>query len=200
MGTRHLICIFKNGEYRLANYGQWDGYPDGQGLDILRFLQDQDRRYMLSLLCDNLSFMTEEDWNKVHEKYSDMMGSEEYSRYKNEYPELSRDLGSEILGMILERDGFLKTNNSLRFAADSLFCEWAYMIDFDKGTFEVYKGFNKTKLNEKERFSCLEIITRKTDLVDQYYPVKFLAEFPLNHLPTEKEFIEVCDPQKEEPN
>ena len=27
MGTRNLTCVFKDGEYKVAQYGQWDGYP-----------------------------------------------------------------------------------------------------------------------------------------------------------------------------
>jgi len=32
MGTRHLICAKINNEYKLSQYGQWDGYPSGQGV------------------------------------------------------------------------------------------------------------------------------------------------------------------------
>ena len=38
MGTRHLICIFYRGEWVVAQYGQWDGYPEGQGFKLYRFL------------------------------------------------------------------------------------------------------------------------------------------------------------------
>lgn len=34
MGTRHLIKVKYKGEIKVSQYGQWDGYPDGQGLDI----------------------------------------------------------------------------------------------------------------------------------------------------------------------
>jgi hypothetical protein len=38
MGTRHLIAAKIDGVYKLAQYGQWDGYPDGQGVAVLDFL------------------------------------------------------------------------------------------------------------------------------------------------------------------
>ena len=40
MGTRHLICVVKDGEFKVAQYGQWDGYFSGQGQNILNFLRD----------------------------------------------------------------------------------------------------------------------------------------------------------------
>jgi hypothetical protein len=41
MGTRHLIKVIYNKETKVAQYGQWDGYPDGQGLTILNFLDEE---------------------------------------------------------------------------------------------------------------------------------------------------------------
>ena len=40
MGTRHMIGVVSDGKYRVAQYGQWDGYPSGQGVGILEFLID----------------------------------------------------------------------------------------------------------------------------------------------------------------
>jgi len=38
MGTRHLIFVWYKGKFHIAQYGQWDGYPEGQGIKIVRFL------------------------------------------------------------------------------------------------------------------------------------------------------------------
>ncbi|KAF2194392.1 hypothetical protein K469DRAFT_773578, partial [Zopfia rhizophila CBS 207.26] len=37
-GTRHLICVFHKGRFVVAQYGQWDGYPEGQGVTLMKFL------------------------------------------------------------------------------------------------------------------------------------------------------------------
>ena len=41
MGTRNLTAVFIDGEYKVAQYGQWDGYPGGQGMTALHFLRDE---------------------------------------------------------------------------------------------------------------------------------------------------------------
>jgi len=38
MGTRHLIVVVNKEEYKVAQYGQWDGYPSGQGVTIADFI------------------------------------------------------------------------------------------------------------------------------------------------------------------
>ena len=51
--------------------------------------------------------------------------------------------------------------NTIDFAADSLFCEFVYVVDFDKNTYEIFEGFNKNFLDPNERFSFL--INNKTE-------------------------------------
>ena len=41
MGTRNLTVVYVDGEYRVAQYGQWDGYPSGQGMTCLKFLTEE---------------------------------------------------------------------------------------------------------------------------------------------------------------
>lgn len=77
--------------------------------------------------------------------------------------------------------------NEIKFAGDSLFCEYAYVVDFDKNTFEIYRGFNKEPLPESERFYSRKPVN------EEYYPVKFVHSFNINELPTEKEFLEILD-------
>ena len=64
MGTRHLICAISDDEYRIAQYGQWDGYPEGQGAAILEFLKSP----MVEQLRKNLercSWITNDEYHKL---------------------------------------------------------------------------------------------------------------------------------------
>lgn len=112
-----------------------------------------------------------------------------FSWYKF-YPELSRDTGGDILELIMFKNK-TKLQNSLNFAADSLLCEWAYVIDLDKNTYEVYEGFNKEPLDESERFYFLTPIAEKEyrENPKEYYPVKFVTKYSLGSLPDEKDFL-----------
>jgi hypothetical protein len=83
----------------------------------------------------------------------------------------------------------------LDFAGDSLFCEWAYVVDFDENTFEVYKGFVKEP-HEGERFSNMEY--EKSHRESQYYPIKLKKKYDLNNLPTEEEFLKELEQQEEQ--
>jgi hypothetical protein len=89
---------------------------------------------------------------------------------------MSRDLGAKILWNIASsNDEEILIRDSYDFAYDSLFCEWAYIIDLDGGFLEVYKGFNETALHNHERFY-------KKESERGYYGVSFLRKFSFSEL------------------
>jgi len=188
MGTRHLICVVNNGEYKVAQYGQWDGQPSGQGVDILNFLQNDMDRVKFENQIEALSFATEEEqkqtWIEIGAEPNTMVSAEVANKHKELYPEYSVDNGAGILRLIQNSDWKLKLRNSIDFAKDSLSCEWGYVIDLDKNTFEIYKGRNRTPLDENERFYFLQELDKK------FYPVKHIVSFELDNLPTEEEFLD----------
>ena len=40
MGTRHFVGVIADGKYKIAQYGQFDGYIEGQGATVLEFLSN----------------------------------------------------------------------------------------------------------------------------------------------------------------
>lgn len=197
MGTRGLTMVICDGETKVAQYGQWDHYPEGNGITCLEFLQ----KGILDKFREKLKrcrFTTNEDETEI-ENFLKSIGSEngwvnssQSKKYNQKYPYFSRDHGSDILNVILESDDTeILLKNSMNFASDSLFCEYAYVIDLDKNTFEVFEGFNQKPLDESERFYHLQTKDEK------YYPVRLLKLYDINNLPDEETFIKDCTPPEE---
>jgi hypothetical protein len=197
MGTRHLVAVVAGNEFKVANYGQWDGYPSGQGAEVLNFLLSQ-KGPDFKQKVEQVSWINDAQFKKYWvdcgaDPDSDMVGMDVSDRFKERFPHLHRDCGAKILGYIQDSTEPLKVSNSINFAADSLFCEWAYVIDLDKNTFEVYKGFNKESLPEGERFAFLNA---KCD--DGYYPVKLVKSYSLDELPSVPDFVKELEGREEE--
>ena len=203
MGTRNLTCVFKDGEYKVAQYGQWDGYPSGVGADILTFLHEWANELdRLEGSLANVDWITDEEnqkqWALAGAGETDRWVSMEVAnKHRNMFPENSRDTGADILRIVsnfvpsVDRQKLL-LQDTRDFAGDSLFCEWAYVIDYDKGTFEVYEGFNKEPLTPMERF--FEFDNPK----EKYRPVKLKKAYPLNALPTLEQFLKDLEPSEGE--
>lgn len=51
MGARNLTAVYLDGQYKVAQYGQWDGYPEGQGITVLTFLRDKMDLELLRKRC-----------------------------------------------------------------------------------------------------------------------------------------------------
>lgn len=180
MGTRHLIAVQIDGQYKIAQYGQFDGYPERQGVTVLEFLKSMDRPVFEAKLR-SATWIPAGDLDRI---YTD-------PNWKKKWPQISRELGAEILQFVANKPPGLELKNSIDFAGDSLMCEWAYVIDFDKNTFEIFKGFNQTPLDPSERFA-----NSPTD--GDYAPVKKVAEWPLDKLPEEAEMIAKANPKQDE--
>ena len=183
MGTRHLIAVYSDGEYKVAQYGQWDGYPDGVGVEVLKFAQSISNPYFRSVFKDKVAkcrWITEDEINERNTR----IRNGEIKFWEQEWPELSRDTSYEVLQMINDSDEGLALKNDIDFAADGLFCEWAYVLDLDKGTFEVFEGFNKDKpLEPEDRFFFL-----KDKEENGYYGVKLKKAYRLDDLPAVADF------------
>ncbi len=192
MGTRHSILVQIDNKYKVAQYGQWDGYPSGQGVTILGFLislmQEGENgvNKFKNQLRELKSISSEELRKKWKECGADDSGWVDITvsnKFKAKYPYLYRDCGADILQMIWDgkcEEVFL----NLEFVKDSLWCEWVYVVDFDKNVFEVYEGFNEEPLNKDDRFYSRE------DIDKEYYPVKLVKSYSLKELPNEEGFVE----------
>ena len=167
MGTRNLSIVIQKNKTKVAQYCQWDGYPTGSGSAILKFLNRED--FNLENFKSKISCISEYSKEEIDKIDKD-------DNWEKNYPHLSRNVGPDILNIIY--DGSTeKVSLDVDFIYDSLFCEWAYVIDLDNDKFEVYKGFNKDKLNPSDRFYT-------EDPNDGgYYACKLYGVFSLDNIP-----------------
>lgn len=189
MGTRHLIAVRHEGDWRIAQYGQWDGYPEGQGIDVLNFCRNNIDTVFEEKLR-NCRFISQEEereaWIACGADLKDgFVSMDVANKFHKKFPLLSRDLGADVLKRVYASEGEVYLRNTLEFAKNSLFCEWAYVIDLDEDVLEVYNGFNKKPV--KGRFAS------NTSNEDGYYPVSLLHTFDFNELPSNEEFIEILN-------
>jgi hypothetical protein len=186
MGTRNLTCVQLGGEIRVAQYAQWDGYPSGQGQTIADFLRDP--KTNLDLFKQQVAkcyFLTREQLEAVYKPYSDngMMNMEQVDRFKaSEWGYLSRDTGADILAVIRDNPADkLGLKNSIDFAKDGLFCEWAYVVNLDTNELEIYKGFKESPPTTQERFCGPDSKPAEKD--SSYYPVQLWKQLKFSELP-----------------
>lgn len=138
MGTRHHQAVInRNGETKISQYGQWDGYPEGQGIDILRYLRDGNLEKYHENVC-KIEQATEEQLKLVDSS----------KNWDIEYPYLSRNCGSNIHQMI--EDGNVKFVSFIDESEAKTWCEGFYTIDFKNNTFtsEYYDKKTIFKLTE----------------------------------------------------
>lgn len=123
MGTRHKQTVInKKGEVKINQYGQWDGYPSGQGKDILSYLRNGNlKKYQKEL----------EKINRITKEQDKMVQDDK--NWKQNYPYLSRDCGSYIHQMI--EDGSVKFVAHIDDEEAKKWCEGFYTIDFKNNTF-----------------------------------------------------------------
>jgi hypothetical protein len=199
MGTRNLTMVVHKGETKIAQYGQWDGYPEGNGVIILTFLRSKERIKKLTNKLKNVRFSTPSDEKRI-DNYLESIGCkggwmnmDQAAQYHKQYPYLSRDIGAGILEMVANsKDKEIMLGDSTDFAADSLFCEWAYVIDLDNRKLEVYTGYNKEPLAEDERFAKIP-----TAEDNEFKGIRLVKKYDLDNLPTKKVFIKELKEKEE---
>jgi len=202
MGTRNLTCVIKGGDFRIAQYGQWDGYPEAAGRDILEFLNTPGNIDKLRSRVDEVTFVSDEELDRRMQALgigdSIVCGSEQEKLYKEKFRWVDRDLGRKVLNALVATTGPVDLMDSRTFAQDSLFCEWAYVVDLDRNVLEVYKGFNHDASADAGVFARLQAKELKHNTEDPYYAVVLAKSYSFDNLPTAQVMKEECDPEESE--
>lgn len=195
MGTRHLTCVVCGDAFMVAQYGQWDGYPEVTGKYVLEFAREylttEEGRLAFRNAVRAVKHRTEEEWAEIAEQLrlkSGWLSLAESEEFRKKLPELHRDTGCEILDMI--RWGECRgVNLNVDFGADSLFCEWAYVLDLDRNVLEVYRGF-QTEPHSDGRWAKYPVCDEeRRNHKTVYYPIRLVKEYPFDDLPGNDAFI-----------
>lgn len=154
MGTRGA-CGFRIGGVDKVMYNGHDSYPDWLGKEILEFIQKRELNDICSfaekiVLVDRDEKIDGQTLDYILQEYEGQLGK---MYDKKEYRMIS----------------------SSNFLKDSLFCEWAYIINIDEKILEVYRGFNKNKSNPG-RYS------KYKDDDNGYYGVVLIRTYPLEEI------------------
>jgi hypothetical protein len=193
MGCRNFTGVIVGGKIKVAQYGQWDGIPEGQGITIIHFLKNELNREKFLKNLERVRFITEEELDKGYkdagaEPISSCskvltLTDEAIKKFYIQYPYINRDYGAKILSMIQSapKNTDIELLNSLaddpNYGVD---CEWAYILNLDTNTLKVYSVHRNPLLPENEKFLYLDL----------------MSSFDINNLPSREEFIRLCNVDK----
>ena len=75
MGTRNLTIVHSNGEYKVAQYGHWDGYPEGLGVQLLEYLKGININELRNSVND-CTYLSKEDFDEINKNIDEANNSE----------------------------------------------------------------------------------------------------------------------------
>ena len=179
MSTRGLYGIRKNGVDK-CTYNHSDSYPSWLGRKVLNFcanntIENLEKFFNKIELVDESSKPTEEQIKKCVEAgyYNGVVSTKSvddwYCLLRNlqgnfdEYQDL---IDNDEVKTIFMTDG-------ISFIKDSLFCEYAYIINLDDEVLEFYEGFQK-EAQKGNRYGETE--------EDGYYPCKLVFTISLDEI------------------
>ncbi len=150
MGTRNSTIVKSKGKTKVAQYGQWDGYPTGQGKTIADFLKTVDLPKFKKQI-DALGEYTDKDLDRIEKEWDKM--ADNYVKHPD-YEALTRDNGAGILQLI-HNGTVKKVRLDENFKNDKTFCEYWYELNLDDETI-IMNGGKKYTFKEWTRKGLME--------------------------------------------
>lgn len=183
MSTRGAFGFRIDGVDKIT-YNHCDSYPDGLGADVVKWVRkacspDRIEQTMtevsgIEMAPNGQDMATPEHIERTGRRYVNMGvgGGDGIGRESVTYYRLLREAqpscGIDAVvdaGVMIEGAGFM---------ADSVFCEYAYIVNLDEMTVEFYKGF-QSKPHARGRYATLP---SKHD----YYPVALVGSYPISDI------------------
>lgn len=180
MGTRGAVG-FKLDQKEVIFYNHFDSYPDGLGRDMVDYVRSV------------------KDWDKIRDQVANFEAIDEGTEPTQAHIDRAYELGTVNLSVSnrSEKDWYCLTREAQgdlgkqlelgfgvlgnEFPYDSLFCEYAYIINLDTMELEFYEGFNKDR-NAEGRYAIGQFPSGNA-ISDEYGGVVLKGEAPLNAIP-----------------
>ncbi|MBO7697356.1 MAG: hypothetical protein J6T10_32405 [Methanobrevibacter sp.] len=149
MSTRGLWGFRKNNVDKLT-YNHFDSYPSGLGREIIEFIQNNCLE--LENICKRIILVDEESTptEKQIEELKDFADLTVSTRSENDWYCLLRK-AQEDKNVYAQGLKYMIDNKN--FILDSVFCEYAYIINLDTKKLEIYVGFQNIP-DETNRYGC----------------------------------------------
>lgn len=168
MGTRGLYGFRKNGIDK-TTYNHWDSYPDCLGHTMVEFcketsITEMNEIYDKLVLVEEGSKPTKKQIGECIEFYNDGVST---GNIEDWYCLLRKAQGNPNV----YKHGLKYMIDNHEFIKDSLFCEYAYIINLDTSCLEFWVGFQKEPY-DGNRYG--------TEDDRGYYPCKMVAYYALD--------------------
>jgi hypothetical protein len=186
MGTRGLTKVIKDNKIIVAQYGQWDHYPAGQGLTCYYFLQDD--KNIEALRNAAIYYPSDEEINALIEPFRDADGFMSYENGKEfdaKYPSLTRDTGAEVLRVLTNSDSPVPLKLDTEFEDDALFCEGIFEINLDTNRFITKTERNWEKSDDNYGEFRVVVDLHIYEDVQKIHPARYLMECNVPRLDAE---------------
>ena len=169
MGTRGLYGFRKNGIDK-TTYNHYDSYPDCLGETMVRFcketsIEEMNKIFDRIVLVDGRSKPNAKQIKECIKYYDENVGTNTV----NDWYCLLREAQGNPNAY---KDGLKYMLDDHDFIKESLWCEYAYIVNLDTNCLEFWKGFQSEP--NPGRYG--------TEVVDGYYPCKMVAYYDLEHM------------------
>lgn len=148
MGTRNMTMVIdQEGVKKVAQYGQWDGYPSGVGVSLLSFLTDKKQFERMKENLSKVRFLDsagrDKEFISEYEKNSPEWSNDPDNRtleqklWFNTFA--SRDLAEEVLINIAnsDKEEIILIDREESAKGDG-WVEWSYVVNLQDETLTVY--------------------------------------------------------------
>lgn len=168
MGTRNLTMVIdQEGNKKVAQYGQFDGYPSGVGIDVFNFIKNKDLFEKFKLNLPKVRFLESENRDKEFlDSYNNNVNSrpvkttDEQKKWFDSY--CDRELAAKVLVNIATSDDdeiiLLDRESAATSSCETI--EYCYLINLKENTLGVsrysdlkpYKTYNLNELPSAETY------------------------------------------------